>query len=98
MPTPFTSQDLSRIFDARTLTRGRGLGLEGGVAVRLDGDTITGTVQDRSIPCTVSITPSQLGRGVVFDSRCSCRTTACAHLAAAAFAALDRFPALRKAE
>ena len=98
MPTPYSSQDLGRIFDARVLTRGRSLGLAGGVEVRLEGDTITGVVQDRAVPYTVSITPSLLGRRVVFDHRCSCRSTGCPHLAAAAFAALDRFPALRKPE
>ncbi|HEX4367524.1 MAG TPA: DEAD/DEAH box helicase [Rhodopila sp.] len=98
MPTPYSSQDLGRIFDARVLTRGRTLGLTGGVTVELDGDTVTGVVQDRAVPYTVRITPSLLGRRVVFDHRCSCRSTGCAHLAAAAFAALDRFPALRKPE
>jgi superfamily II DNA or RNA helicase len=98
MPTPYSSQDLGRIFDARVLTRGRTLGLTGGVEVEFDGDTITGTVQDRAVPYTVRITPSLLGRRVVFDHRCSCRSTGCPHLAAAAFAALDRFPALRKPE
>ncbi|MDR3533439.1 MAG: DEAD/DEAH box helicase [Rhodopila sp.] len=98
MPTPFSSQDLGRIFDGRILTRGRSLGLAGGVEVQLDGDTITGVVQDRGTPRTVRITPSLLGRRVVFDHRCSCGSTGCAHLAAAAFAALDRFPALRKPE
>jgi superfamily II DNA or RNA helicase len=98
MPTPFSSQDLGRIFDARVLTRGRGLGLAGGVAVELDGDTVTGVVQERGVTHSVSITPSLLGRRVVFDHRCSCGVPGCAHLAAAAFAALDRFPALRKPE
>jgi superfamily II DNA or RNA helicase len=98
MPTPFSSQDLGRIFEGRALTRGRSLGLAGGVEVRLDGDTITGTVQDRASNYTVSITPSVLGRRVMFDHRCSCRAPGCAHLAAAAFAALDRFPALRRPE
>lgn len=98
MPTPYSSQDLGRVFDARVLTRGRTLGLTGGVTVELDGDTITGVVQDRAVPYTVRITPSLLGRRVVFDHRCSCRSTGCAHLAAAAFAALDRFPVLRKPE
>ena len=98
MPTPYTSQDLSRIFDARALTRGRTLGLAGGVDVQLEGGTITGTVQDRTGANTIRITTAQLGRCVVFDNRCSCGFTGCAHLAAAAFAALDRFPALRRAE
>ena len=34
----------------------------------------------------------------MFDHRCSCRVQGCEHLAAAAFAALDRFPALRRPE
>jgi superfamily II DNA or RNA helicase len=98
MPTPFSSQDLGRIFDGRALTRGRTLGLAGGVEVELQGDTVSGVVQDRAFAYTVSITPSLLGRRVVFDSHCTCRTTGCAHLAAAAFAALDRFPVLRRPE
>jgi superfamily II DNA or RNA helicase len=98
MPTPYTSQDLSRIFDARVLTRGRTLGLAGGVEVALEGNAITGTVQDRESTHNVRLVPALLGRRVVFDNQCSCRLSGCAHLAAAAFAALDRFPALRKAE
>jgi superfamily II DNA or RNA helicase len=98
MPTPFSSQDLGRIFDARALTRGRSLGLAGAVSVQLEGDTVTGTVQDRDAEHAVRITPAQLGRRVVFDHRCSCGLPGCAHLAAAAFAALDRFPVLRKPE
>ena len=98
MPTPFTAQDLSRIFDARALTRGRTLGLAGGVEVALEGETITGTVRDRTGEHRIRITPAQLGRRVMFDNHCSCGFTGCAHLAAAAFAALDRFAALRRAE
>jgi superfamily II DNA or RNA helicase len=98
MPTPFTSQDLGRIFDARALTQGRGLGLAGGVEVALGGDTVTGVVQERGVAHQVRFTPALLGRRVVFDHACSCGIRGCAHLAAAAFAALDRFPALRKPE
>ena len=98
MPTPFSSQDLGRIFGARALTRGRTLGLAGGVDVQLNADTIAGTVQDQAFTYTISITPALLGRRVVFDHRCTCRVAGCEHLAAAAFAALDRFPALRRPE
>ena len=69
-----------------------------GVEVSLDGATVTGTVQDRGIAYAVSITPALLGRRLVFDHRCTCRDKGCAHLAAAGFAALDRFPELRKPE
>jgi superfamily II DNA or RNA helicase len=98
MPTPYTAQDLSRIFDARVLTRGRTLGLNGAVEVALEGNAITGTVEDRAGIHAVRITTALLGRRVMFDNHCSCRLTGCAHLAAAAFAALDRFPVLRRAE
>ena len=84
MPTPYTTLDLSRIFDARTMTRGRTLGLAGGVEVQLNGETITGTVKDKADTHTVSITPNLLGRRVMFDNKCSCRFTGCVHLAAAA--------------
>ena len=98
MPTPFSSQDLGRAFDQRSLTRGRSLVLAGAVEVRLDGDSIAGTVQDAGRRHHLRITPSPLGRRVVFDSRCGCGAQGCLHLAAAAFAALDRFPALRRPE
>jgi superfamily II DNA or RNA helicase len=98
MPTPYSSQDLSRVFDARALTRGRSLGLAGAVDVRLEGDAIVGTVQDRDFQRTIRIIPAAMGRRVVFDQDCSCRIRACSHLAAAGFAALDRFPALRRPE
>jgi len=98
MPTPFSSQDLSRILDARSLTRGRSLVLAGRVDVRLDGDTIAAVVEDAAGRRVVRITPSPLGHRVVFDSRCNCGARGCPHLAAAAFAALDRFPALRRPE
>jgi superfamily II DNA or RNA helicase len=98
MPTPYTSQDISRIFDSRILMRGRTLCLAGGVDVQLDGNAITGTVDDRGYTQTIRIVPASLGRRVTFDNQCSCKSKACVHLAAAAFAALDRFPILRRAE
>ncbi len=98
MPTPYSSQDLGRIFDGRALTQGRSLGLTGGVTVQLDGDTVSGVVRERTSHFQVRITPSRLGRRVMFDHHCSCGTRACAHLAAAGFAALDRFPELRRPE
>jgi superfamily II DNA or RNA helicase len=108
MPTPFSSHDLGRVFDARSLTHGRSLILADAVEVRLDGDTITAVVQAPAgghppghrpaAPHTVRITPSLLGRRVVFDLHCSCGAPGCPHLAAAALAALDRFPALRRPE
>ncbi|HUB46474.1 MAG TPA: DEAD/DEAH box helicase [Acetobacteraceae bacterium] len=98
MPTPFSSQDLGRIFDGRALTRGRSLGLAGGVTVQLEGDTISGVVRDGVAQYRIRLTPARLGRRVVFDHHCSCGSRACAHLSAAGFAALDHFPELRQPE
>ena len=86
------------MFDARSIMRGRTLVLTGTVNVALEGDSITGTVQAPAGTYRVRITPSLMGRRVTFDSRCSCGAPGCPHLAAAAFAALDRMPALRRAE
>ncbi|CAH2601140.1 DEAD/DEAH box helicase [Rhodovastum atsumiense] len=98
MPIAFSSEDLGRVFPSRTLTRGRTLVLAGAVEVHLDGDAIAGSVQERGTRHAVRIVPSALGRRVVFDAGCGCGAAACVHLAAAAFAALDRFPALRRPE
>jgi SNF2 family DNA or RNA helicase len=68
------------------------------VEIMLDGDTIAGFVRDGGQRHAVSLTPSHLGRRVVFASSCECGRTGCAHLAASGLAALDRFPALRKAQ
>ena len=98
MPTPFSSQDLGRIFDARALTRGRSLGLAGAVEVQLDGDTITGVVQDRDGVHTCASPRRCSAAAWCSTSSAAAALAGCAHLAAAAFAALDRFPALRKPE
>ncbi len=97
-PTPFSSQDLARVLDARSLTRGRGLVLADAVTVQLDGATIVADVREAVEGHRVRITPGALGRRVVFDYTCTCGGTGCAHVAATAFAALDRFPALRRPE
>ena len=86
------------MFEGRVLTRGRSLVLIGAVQVRLEGETVKAVVEERGQRCVCSFTPSPLARRTVFDSHCSCAKPACVHLAAASFAALDRFPELRKIE
>ena len=97
MLSPFSAEDLGRIFDARVLTRGRSLLLLGAVDVAMSDDAITATVDHAGFERRTSIVPSKLGNRVVFDSTCSCAQSGCVHLAATGLAALDRFPALRKA-
>jgi len=96
MPTPFSSDDLGRVFDARTLTQGRTLVLLGIVDVMLQDHSIAVTVEHLGVRHAASITPSPLRRRITLIGRCSCGRSACAHLAAGALAALDRYPALRK--
>jgi len=98
MPTPFSSDDLGRVFDARAMTRGRSLVLIGAVEAAIDGDSIAATIEDIGLRFETRMTPSLQGRRVSFASRCSCRHPGCVHLAATALAALDRYPALRRAE
>ena len=96
MPIRFSSEDLGRSFESRTLVRGRNLVLRDCVEVSLDGDNIAGVVRDGEIKHAVKVTPLLHGSRVVVTSRCGCERSACAHVAAAALAALDRFPALRR--
>ncbi len=65
---------------------------------RLNGDVITGVVEEQGKRFTTTITPALRARRVVFEHACTCRNPACVHLAATLLAALDRFPALRKAQ
>ncbi len=97
MLSPFSADDLGRVFDARTLTRGRSLVLLGAVEVALDDDAITATVDHAGLQRRTTTVSSRLGHRVVFDNTCTCGQPNCIHLAAAGLAALDRFPSLRKA-
>ena len=73
------------------MTRGRTLSLLGTVDVSLDSDVINVSVEHLGLRNTGTIRPSQLGARVVFANTCTCRMPGCAHLAAGALAALDRF-------
>ena len=98
MPTPYSADDLRALFEPRTLTRGRSLVLLGAVEVALSGDSITAGVADGAQRRTATLTPAPRGSRVGFGTRCTCRQPACAHLAAAGLAALDRFPVLRRVD
>ena len=94
--TPFSTEDLGRVFDARTLTKGRTLILLSSVEVSLEDPAIAVSVEHMGERFTARITPSAFGGRVAFISTCSCGHPSCAHLAAGSLAALDRFPALRR--
>jgi superfamily II DNA or RNA helicase len=94
MPTQYSAEDFDRVFDEKVLRRAQSLIMMGMAEVSLDGETIIGTVEDKN----TSITPVKLGSRISFAERdCSCGERGCRHLAATALAALNRFPALRKA-
>jgi superfamily II DNA or RNA helicase len=96
MPTPFSVDDLRATFETKTLTRARTLVLLGAVEVALSGDSITAAVAEAGTRRMATLTPVARGDKTGFGTRCTCRQPACAHLAAAGLAALDRFPALRR--
>ncbi len=96
MPTPFSSEDLGRVFDARAITRGRSMILLGNVEASIEGESITGFVDHLGTHQTVTITPQETDGVVGFTSQCTCRQPGCAHRAALALSALARYPALRK--
>ena len=96
MLTPFSTEDLGRIFDARTLTRGRSLVLLGTVEVALQEASIEVVVEHLGLRHIATIRTSPLGQRVVFANWCSCSQSSCAHMAAGALAALDRHASLRK--
>lgn len=97
MLIPFSTEDLNRVFDSRALTRGRSLLLLGSVDVTLDDAAISVAVEHLGQTHTATIQPTSLGHRLVFINKCSCGQAGCAHMAAGALAALDRFPKLRKA-
>ncbi len=101
MPVPYSAEDFDRVFDATILRRAQSVIALGFVKdVGLEGDTITGMVEDMDgTKRTTTITPEKKGSRISFAEReCSCGERGCRHLAATALAALAKFPSLRKAE
>ena len=96
-PVPFAEEDLSRIFDQKTLQRGRSLVLLGGVRLGAAEDRIRATVTDLGRTHEVSVTPVHRAQRVALDRTCTCSRPACAHMAAAALLALDTRPQWRRA-
>ena len=96
MQTPFSPEDLGRVFDAATLTKARTLILARTVEVALRDTSISVVIEHLGRRHVGSITPSMVRHRVVFATKCDCGHSSCAHLAAGALAALDRYPALRK--
>ena len=95
-PVPFAEEDLSRVFDQKTIQRGRSLVLLGGVRLGAAEDRITATVSDLGRNHEVTVSPVHRVQRVAFDRTCTCGRPACAHMAAAALLALDTRPHWRR--
>lgn len=94
-PVPFAQEDLARVFDAKTLQRGRTLILSGSVVLGEAEGRIVAVVTDLGRRLEVGVTPVRGRNRIVFDKHCSCGRIACAHMAAAAMLALDTKPEWR---
>ncbi|PWC35318.1 DEAD/DEAH box helicase [Azospirillum sp. TSO22-1] len=94
---PFSQEDLARVFDLKTVQRGRTLILGGAVRLGAADDRIEATVSDLGRDLMVTVTPVDRGRRVMFERSCTCGRNACAHMAAAAMSALDTRPHWRRA-
>ncbi|WP_431860895.1 SNF2-related protein [Azospirillum sp.] len=94
---PFSQEDLARVFDVKTVQRGRTLILGGAVRLGAAEDRIEATVSDLGRELAVTVTPVDRGRRVMFERSCTCGRNACAHMAAAAMSALDTRPQWRRA-
>ncbi len=96
MPVPFSLDDLAGTFDARAITRARSILLLGSVEVELEGDSMTGSIEHLGMHQAAKLTPKLEDGAITFVGQCTCRQPGCAHRAALAIAALERFPKLRK--
>ncbi|MGF7205571.1 superfamily II DNA or RNA helicase [Skermanella aerolata] len=95
-PVPFAEEDLSRVFDQKTLQRGRSLVLLGEVRLGPAEDRIRATVSDLGRTHEVTVSPVHRAQRVALDRTCTCARPACAHMAAAALLALDTRPQWRR--
>ena len=97
MPTPYSTEDLEQAFDTPLVRRGRSLNFIDAVQVSLDGDVITGLVDDKGTQRRVTIEPTLYHKKISFAERdCSCGEWKCPHMTATALAAMQRFPVLQK--
>jgi superfamily II DNA or RNA helicase len=93
---PFAEEDLARIFDAKTIQQARHLMLLGAVRLAATATRIEATVTDAGRTVDVVVTPIKFARGTLFDRRCGCGRSVCAHTVAAAMMTLETRPEWRR--
>ncbi|HYD32593.1 MAG TPA: ATP-dependent helicase, partial [Azospirillaceae bacterium] len=89
---PYSHEDLARVFEAKTIQRGRTLILAGAVRLGEAKGRVEAMVSDLGRTLSVTVTPTSRGRRIGFDRVCTCGRNACAHMAAVALLALDTRP------
>jgi superfamily II DNA or RNA helicase len=93
---PFAEEDLARVFDAKTIQQARHLTLRGAVRLIATDTRIEATVVDAGRELDVVVTPIRFARGTLFDRRCGCGRSVCAHTVAAAMTTLETRPEWRR--
>jgi superfamily II DNA or RNA helicase len=92
----FAEEDLVRVFDAKTIQQARHLILRGAVRLVATETRIEATVVDAGRELEVVVTPIKFARGTLFDRRCGCGRSVCAHTVAAAMMTLETRPEWRR--
>src|SRR5258708_32814277 len=93
---PFAEEDLARIFDATTIQQARHMTLGGAGRLVATQTRIEATVTDTGRALEVVVTPIRFARGTLFDRRCECGRSVCAHTPAAAMMTLETRPEWRR--
>ncbi len=93
---PFAEEDLARVFDAKTIKEARHLMLRGAVRLITTETRIEATVSDAGRELEIVVTPIKFARGTLFDRRCGCGRSVCAHTVAAAMMTLETRPEWRR--
>src|SRR4051812_35255735 len=95
-PVPFAEEDLSRVFDQKTMQRGRALLLAGAARLASTESMIEAAVTDLGRTFITRVTPLHRAQRLALERSCTCGRPACAHMAAAAMLALDTRPEWRR--
>ncbi len=93
---PFAEEDLTRVFDAKTIQQARRLMLLGAVQLTSTEMRIEAIVTDGERKLDVVVTPLRFARGTLFDRTCGCGRSVCAHVVAAAMMTLETCPRWRR--
>lgn len=92
----FAEEDITRVFDPRTMQRARHLIMLGAVQLAPTSSRIEARIVDNGREVNVVVTPMRFGQRTLFDRSCSCGRSVCSHTAAAAMMTLETRPEWRR--